>query len=141
LAPDGAYWPRPMRLLLLFEAFYLFMGAHDSYEKELPDLERTDMAGWFASLTELPGVVLGADSWKGADRACWGRYAIRCGETVETLDNHDLRASVSLADVDRPVVPDAVRDPLVAHVQEFSRTQAFNCQLWLPAPTGSASAR
>lgn len=132
---DGVLWHRPLRMLILLEAFQLFGRAVDTYDGPLPELEPSDAAGWFSALTDLPGVVLGTDPWKGAPRAYWGRYAVRCGESsAEILDNHDLGADAKLARVELPVIPDDILDPLSAHVHEFSRSQVFSCQLWLRSP-------
>lgn len=132
---DGVLWHRPLRMLLLFEAFQLFTGALDSYDGPLPDLQRSDAAGWFAAVTDLPGVVLGADPWKGPHRAYWGRYAVRCGESsTEVLDNYDLGVAVQPVPGAPPTIPADILGPLSAHVREFSRSQMFSCELWLRAP-------
>ncbi len=124
---------RPLRMLLLIESFYLFVGALASFEAHPYDLESSDLAPLFVHAMQATEMTIGlATDPGGYQHACYGGAGIRVeGDQISTVDffDHALPAPAEL-----PTNPFAgpVWGELITHHRLFVESNAFVCQVAMP---------
>jgi len=135
---NGQLIYRPLRMLLLLESFYLFLGALVSFEERPAEIGPDDLAPLFVHAMQASEMTVGLAGDPGDHQyAFYGGAGIRheAGQ-ISILDfaDHPLPAPAELPSNPYPA---AVWRAFVEHHRLFVDSNAFICELALPVKSDS----
>ncbi len=124
---------RPLRMLLLLESFYLFLGALASFEEHPSTLDPGDLAPLFVHAMQATKMTVDLAGDPGDSQyAYYGGAGIRhTGDQISILDFFD-NALPPPAELPANPYPASVWRALVEHHRSFVESNAFICGLALP---------
>lgn len=127
---------RPLQMLRLLEAFYLFLGALESYDETPDDLGHEEVAPLFVHACRDRDLDLYFSSGDG-DRPCAvhrGAGVRHTGDDISILDFHDFPPPASTTPPPARFAPDMMRH-FGAHLDTFLEQNRFTTGLFMPDAT------